>query len=43
MSQQVAPLPPPTEVRPPPGPPPAAAKPKPRLPLVLTPPAIANP
>jgi len=34
-SQQIAPLPPPIEVRPAPGPPPA--KPKPKPPLVLTP------
>jgi len=37
VSQQVAPLPPPIEVRPPPG----VARPKPRPPLVLTPPAAA--
>jgi uncharacterized protein involved in outer membrane biogenesis len=40
VSQQVAPLPPPIEVRPPPGP---AAKPKPRGPLVLTPPVQTAP
>ncbi len=40
VSQQIAPLPPPIEVRPPPGP--APRPPKPRPPLVLTPPA-ANP
>jgi uncharacterized protein involved in outer membrane biogenesis len=40
LSQQVAPLPPPIEVRPAPGP---AAKPKPRPPLVLTPPAQVVP
>ena len=37
VSQQVAPLPPPIEVRPPPG----LSRPKPRPPLVLTPPAAA--
>jgi large subunit ribosomal protein L24 len=36
VSQQVAPLPPPIEVKPAPG---AAVRPKPRLPLALTPPA----
>jgi uncharacterized protein involved in outer membrane biogenesis len=40
VSQQVAPLPPPIEVRPAPGP---AAKPKPRSPLVLTPPVQTAP
>ena len=40
MSQQLAPLPPPIDVRPPPGPPPP--RPKPRPPLVLTPPATTN-
>jgi hypothetical protein len=40
VSQQVAPLPPPIEVRPAPGP---LAKPKPRLPLVLTPPVQTAP
>jgi large subunit ribosomal protein L24 len=40
VSQQVAPLPPPIEVRPAPGP---AAKPKPRPPLVLTPPVQTAP
>jgi hypothetical protein len=39
VSQQVAPLPPPIEVRPAPG---AIKPPKPRQPLVLTPP-VANP
>jgi large subunit ribosomal protein L24 len=39
VSQQVAPLPPPIDVKPAPGP----AKPKPRAPLVLTPPAAAPP
>ena len=38
IASQVAPLPPPVEVRPPPGPP-AQAKPKPRPPLPLRPPA----
>ncbi|HXO70423.1 MAG TPA: AsmA-like C-terminal region-containing protein, partial [Bradyrhizobium sp.] len=40
VSQQVAPLPPPIEVRPAPGP---LAKPKPRPPLVLTPPVQTAP
>jgi large subunit ribosomal protein L24 len=40
VSQQVAPLPPPIEVRPAPGP---VAKPKPRPPLVLTPPVQTVP
>jgi large subunit ribosomal protein L24 len=40
VSQQLAPLPPPIEIRPAPGP---AAKPKPRPPLVLTPPVQAAP
>jgi large subunit ribosomal protein L24 len=40
ITQQVAPLPPPIEVRPAPGP---ALKPKPRPPLVLTPPVQAAP
>jgi large subunit ribosomal protein L24 len=40
VSQQLAPLPPPIEVRPAPGP---AAKPKPRPPLVLTPPVQTAP
>jgi uncharacterized protein involved in outer membrane biogenesis len=40
VSQQVAPLPPPIEIRPAPGP---VAKPKPRPPLVLTPPVQAAP
>ena len=40
MSQQLAPLPPPIDVRPPPGPPPP--RPKPRPPLVLTPPAATT-
>jgi uncharacterized protein involved in outer membrane biogenesis len=40
VSQQLAPLPPPIEVRPAPGP---VAKPKPRPPLVLTPPVQAAP
>jgi uncharacterized protein involved in outer membrane biogenesis len=40
VSQQVAPLPPPIEVRPAPGP---VAKPKPRPPLVLTPPIQTAP
>jgi AsmA-like C-terminal region/AsmA family len=39
MSHQAAPLPPPTEVRPPPGPALLPPKPKPRPPMVLTPPA----
>ena len=39
VSQQLSPLPPPIDVRPPPGPPP---RPKPRPPLVLTPPATTN-
>jgi len=39
VSQQVAPLPPPIEVRPPPGPP--LVRPKPKPPLVLTPPATS--
>jgi large subunit ribosomal protein L24 len=42
VSQQLAPLPPPIEVRPPPGPPPVARPPRPKPPLVLTPP-VANP
>lgn len=42
VSQQVAPLPPAIELRPPPGPRPAAPRPKPRPPLVLTPPATTN-
>jgi len=42
VGQQLAPLPPPIEVRPAPGPPPVARPPRPRPPLVLTPPA-ANP
>ena len=42
MSQQIAPLPPPIEVRPPPGPPPIAPRPRPRPPLVLTPPVTTN-
>jgi large subunit ribosomal protein L24 len=40
VSQQVAPLPPPIEVRPAPG---VARQPKPRPPLVLTPPPVATP
>jgi len=40
VSQQLAPLPPPIDVRPAPGPPPA--RPKPRPPLVLTPPVTTN-
>jgi large subunit ribosomal protein L24 len=40
VSQQLAPLPPPIEIRPAPGP---APKPKPRPPLVLTPPAQTAP
>ncbi|WP_375413741.1 AsmA-like C-terminal region-containing protein [uncultured Bradyrhizobium sp.] len=40
VSQHLAPLPPPIEIRPAPGP---AAKPKPRPPLVLTPPLQAGP
>ena len=40
VSQQVAPLPPPIEVRPAPGP---VAKPKPRPPLILTPPVQTAP
>jgi hypothetical protein len=40
VSQQLAPLPPPIEIRPAPGP---AAKPKPRPPLVLTPPVQTAP
>jgi large subunit ribosomal protein L24 len=40
VSQQLAPLPPPIEVRPAPGP---VAKPKPRPPLVLTPPVQTTP
>ena len=40
MSQQLAPLPPPIDVRPPPGPPPP--RPKPRPPLVLTPPGATT-
>jgi large subunit ribosomal protein L24 len=40
VSQQLAPLPPPIEIRPAPGP---AVKPKPRPPLVLTPPAQIAP
>jgi large subunit ribosomal protein L24 len=43
VSQQIAPLPPPIEVRPPPGSPPANARPRLRPPLVLTPPASTNP
>ena len=39
VSQQVAPLPPPIEVRPPPGPP--LVRPKPKPPLALTPPATS--
>jgi large subunit ribosomal protein L24 len=39
VGQQVAPLPAPTEVRPLPGPPSVVRQPKPRPPLVLTPPA----
>ena len=39
VSQQLAPLPPPIEVRPPPGPP--LVRPKPKPPLVLTPPATS--
>jgi hypothetical protein len=39
VSQQAAPLPPPIEVRPAPGTAPAPAKPKPKPPMVLTPPA----
>lgn len=42
-SQQVAPLPPPIDVRPPPGSPRTPVRPKPRPPLLLTPPAITNP
>jgi hypothetical protein len=42
ISQQVAPLPPPIDVRPPPGPAPVAPRPRPRPPLVLTPPATTN-
>jgi hypothetical protein len=42
VGQQLAPLPPPIEVRPAPGPPPVARPPRPKPPLVLTPPA-ANP
>jgi large subunit ribosomal protein L24 len=42
VSQQVAPLPPPIEVRPAPGNP-VAARPKPKPPLVLTPPAAPPP
>jgi large subunit ribosomal protein L24 len=42
ISQQVAPLPPPIEVRPAPGPVPRPPKPKPKPPLLLTPP-VANP
>jgi hypothetical protein len=38
VGQQLAPLPPPIEVRPAPGPPPVARPPRPRPPLVLTPP-----
>ena len=41
VSQQLAPLPPPIEVRPAPGPP--LARPKPKPPLVLTPPAASPP
>src|SRR5260370_1341356 len=41
VSQQVPPLPPPTEVRPLPGPPSVVRQPRPRSPLVLTPPATA--
>src|SRR6185295_118107 len=40
VTQQVAPLPPPIEIRPAPGP---LAKPKPRPPLVLTPPIQTTP
>jgi large subunit ribosomal protein L24 len=40
VSQQLAPLPPPIDVRPPPGPPPP--RPRPRPPLVLTPPVTTN-
>jgi AsmA family/AsmA-like C-terminal region len=40
VTQQVAPLPPPIEIRPAPGP---VARPKPRAPLVLTPPVQAAP
>jgi large subunit ribosomal protein L24 len=40
VSQQLAPLPPPIDVRPAPGPPPA--RPRPRPPLVLTPPMTTN-
>jgi large subunit ribosomal protein L24 len=40
VSQQLAPLPPPIEIRPAPAP---AAKPKPRPPLVLTPPVQTAP
>ncbi len=43
VSQQLAPLPPPINVRPPPGPPPAHARPKPRPPLMLAPPTTINP
>jgi large subunit ribosomal protein L24 len=39
VSQQLAPLPPPIEVRPPPGPP--LVRPKPKPPLALTPPAMS--
>jgi hypothetical protein len=39
VSQQAAPLPPPIEVRPPPG----VVRPKPRPPLVLTPPVVSPP
>jgi large subunit ribosomal protein L24 len=42
VSQQLAPLPPPIDVRPAPGPPPAPPRPKPRPPLVLTPPVTTN-
>jgi AsmA-like C-terminal region len=41
VSQQLAPLPPPIEVRPPPGPPPPLVRPKPKPPLALTPPATS--
>jgi large subunit ribosomal protein L24 len=40
VSQQIAPLPPPIEVRPAPG---VLRQPKPRPPLVLTPPPVAPP
>jgi large subunit ribosomal protein L24 len=41
VSQQVAPLPPPIEIRPAPGPPPVLRPPRPKPPLVLTPPAAS--